>query len=702
MALGVHNGDGAEHQLPAAVIHLGTVGGDAQGGRRAEGILPLPGDLIAPVVVANGLDVAGGIGNLPAGQIVRPAPQAAPALAPAVYDQLHLGQVGQNAHIDHLAGVKVPVGQQVQHGLFLPGVPACLIGVEIILGKPGGIHQAKIAVLGVIGRRLADVVNAAPQELSQLIGVQLVGGDAGLVALRAPAGAAVAQAGALLIVVHQQRLGQGEVIDAPALNHRGGLAAVDHPAGIFFMVLVVQAFAVVVAHHVQQGSAVLGILPGHVVGAEGGQAVPPGVMAEHLPAQGLGGVVALLGVPVGVVDLIADAPHDEAGVVPIPAYPAGHILLEPLGEEAGIVIGRLAAQPHVKGLVDHHNAQLVRQLHHGGGGHVVRGAQGVHAHVLHDFQLPPGGGAVEGRAQAAQVVMQAHAVEHQTPVIQEQSLIRENLHRAEATGLRQLVQSFAAAQEPRPKPVAAGCIHRPEPGILYREYRLFGAGRSHGGNRFPRRRQQGIFYHVGGQGIFRLRRYRDLPFALAQLPGGDIQPIGDQVGVVILDAPHVPVDTRAGIPAGVGVAQQAAHQDGIFAGVQIIRHVHLEGGIAILPLQRQLPVDVHRRIHIHALKVQAEAAAGGVGKALAVPAGAVLIQIAYMPDLPVVGQRHRLPAKRPGRERFTALRVDVAFPISVPKGFCSHIRCSFHQKKRLPGAAAEGYFFADEASALEY
>ena len=52
------------------------------------------------------------------------------------------------------------------------------------------------------------------------------------------------------------------------------------------------------------------------------------------------------------------------------------------------------------------------------------GAQGIDAHFLHDLQLPPGGTAVEGRAQAAQVVVQAYPVEDNAPVVQQQPIIR--------------------------------------------------------------------------------------------------------------------------------------------------------------------------------------------------------------------------------------------------------------------------------------
>ena len=51
----------------------------------------------------------------------------------------------------------------------------------------------------------------------------------------------------------------------------------------------------------------------------------------------------------GIVDLIADRPHEKAGVIPVSAHPAAHILLAPFIEKSGIVKLCLGSLPHVKG-----------------------------------------------------------------------------------------------------------------------------------------------------------------------------------------------------------------------------------------------------------------------------------------------------------------------------------------------------------------
>ena len=48
----------------------------------------------------------------------------------------------------------------------------------------------------------------------------------------------------------------------------------------------------------------------------------------------------------------------------------------------------------------------------------------VHAHVLHEFQLPAGRFFMKSCAQRTKVMMQAHAFQPGFPAVQEESLIR--------------------------------------------------------------------------------------------------------------------------------------------------------------------------------------------------------------------------------------------------------------------------------------
>ena len=567
----------------------------------------------------------------------------------------------------------------MQHLLLLPAMPPGLIDIKSVLWKSGGVHQTKIAVLGVVGGGLTDVVDAAPQELAQIVGVKLVRGDAGLMTLGAPAGAGVPQAGTLQVVIHQQGLGQGEMVNAPALYHGGGLTAIDHPVRVGGVVLVIQAFAVVVAHNIQQGGAFLGVFPGHIVGAEGGQAVLPGVVEGNLFQQLFHGFQAAL-VHMGIVNFVANAPKQQAGVVPIPAHPAGHVLFVPRREEPGVVIGGLAPHPIVKGLVHHQNAHFVRQLHHPGSGRIVGGAQGIDAHFLHDLQLTPGGTAVEGRTQAAQVVVQAYPVEDNAPVVQQQPIVRGKLQAAEAADGFHAVQLLPLPQQLRPQGIAAGGFQGPEPGIGHFQLRLSIGPGLDGGHRVPLPVQQGIDNAIGIQGLFGLRRNRHPPAPRAKLPRGDIEPVSDQVGVRVFQHPHIPVKPSPGIPAGVGVAHQAAHQHLVLPGGEEIGDIRLEGGIAVFPFRRQSAVDKQGGIHIHALEIQAAPPSRCPGELLPIPAGAVLVQFLHMPNLPVVGQGHLLPALLPLGQGFAAVGIHKKLPIVIPKRFRSHLSRSLSQK----------------------
>ena len=152
----------------------------------------------------------------------------------------------------------------------------------------------------------------------------------------------------------------------------------------------------------------------------------------------------------------------------------------------------------------------------------------------------------------------------------------------------------------------------------------------------------------------------------------------------VFQHPHIPVETGAGVPAGIGVAEQTAHQHLIIPGDQKVSDVGLEGGIAVFPPEGLLPVDEHRGVHVGALKIKAAPPAGGPAEFLPVPAGTVLIQFLYMPDLPVVGQGYRLPGQGLGGQGFAAGGVGVEIPAVIPECFGSHCQSSFPVNHDIP------------------
>lgn len=85
----------------------------------------------------------------------------------SVEEQLHIAGVGVYQHVYLLPGDKVPVRRNyVQYLFLLRAYPHALVEVVDILGESRRVDNAEVAVLGVVGRRLADVVEACPDELS--------------------------------------------------------------------------------------------------------------------------------------------------------------------------------------------------------------------------------------------------------------------------------------------------------------------------------------------------------------------------------------------------------------------------------------------------------------------------------------------------------------------------------------------------------
>ena len=82
------------------------------------------------------------------------------------------------------------------------------------------------------------------------------------------------------------------------------------------------------------------------------------------------------------------------------------------------------AVPFVERLIPDDEPHAVAQVEQLGRGRIVAGADGVHAHVLHDLELSLHGPDVERHAQRAQIVMQADAVQLHSPAVQMETVIR--------------------------------------------------------------------------------------------------------------------------------------------------------------------------------------------------------------------------------------------------------------------------------------
>ena len=125
----------------------------------------------------------------------------------------------------------------------------------------------------------------------------------------------------------------------------------------------------------------------------------------------------------GVVYLVADAPHYNRRVVAVAAHPTRDILLKPVIEKSRVVKFGLGTLPHIEGLAVNEYSQLVTQLHESSSGHIMRCPYRVYTHFLHFKQAALFGRAVERRAEAAEIVVQTNAVQLDASAVQQKSFV---------------------------------------------------------------------------------------------------------------------------------------------------------------------------------------------------------------------------------------------------------------------------------------
>lgn len=90
----------------------------------------------------------------------------------------------------------------------------------------------------------------------------------------------------------------------------------------------------------------------------------------------------------------------------------------------------LPGGPLVEGFVHHQQAQAVAEIVQFGRHGVVRAADGIDADAFQNLQAAFQGGLREGRAQAAEIVVQAHALQFLRFSIEEEAEVRVEAQRA--------------------------------------------------------------------------------------------------------------------------------------------------------------------------------------------------------------------------------------------------------------------------------
>ena len=136
-----------------------------------------------------------------------------------------------------------------------------------------------------------------------------------------------------------------------------------------------------------------------------------------------------------ILHLVSHAPEQDAGMVSVPLYHAGKVLF-PFGL---IKTAVCAASPFVKGLLIDIEAQLVAQVQHFRKIQMMGKADGVAADFFQGKQALPPQLLRDSGSEAADILMDADALQlHRLPV-DEKAPVRGDFHAAKAHGNGHLV-----------------------------------------------------------------------------------------------------------------------------------------------------------------------------------------------------------------------------------------------------------------------
>src|SRR6185437_15194539 len=94
----------------------------------------------------------------------------------------------------------------------------------------------------------------------------------------------------------------------------------------------------------------------------------------------------------------------------------------PLAKIGGVIMFCLLLFPHVEGFVHDDKTETVATIKELGRRWVMRGPDGVAAHLLQYSQLPKDRGGIDGGAQRTQVMMQTNAAYLQRTAVQKKTL----------------------------------------------------------------------------------------------------------------------------------------------------------------------------------------------------------------------------------------------------------------------------------------
>ena len=145
----------------------------------------------------------------------------------------------------------------------------------------------------------------------------------------------------------------------------------------------------------------------------------------------------------GIVNFIAYAPADNAGVITVTAYPRGNVSINPFGEKACVVVFCLVAFPHIEALRHDEETHFVGKLHKLNGWHIMGSADSVYSHNAKLFKLSAYSISVHRRSQRTKIVVLTAAVQLYVPVVEEKAAVGGKLYFSEAEATLVTVNDFS-------------------------------------------------------------------------------------------------------------------------------------------------------------------------------------------------------------------------------------------------------------------
>ena len=314
---------------------------------------------------------------------------------------------------------------------------------------------------------------------------------------------------------------------------------------------------------------------------------------------------------VGIIDLVADAPKEDAGVIAVAAHHVGHIAVDPLLEEVVGSVERWGADvpaldplalgkfPFVGSLVHHEQAEFVAKVIEDGCLRIVGAADGIDTNLLEVLEASTPHIVGHGSTERAGIVMQTDALDLHPAAIERKALVGIELQRTQADVDLIAVDGLIAFQERGAQQVEIGIVEVPAMRTSDIEAYLVGSlGANH------------LLSHHVTIGIEQLDVQLQAVHTLRIVDGNIDIDLGRSIGKLganptcaplgkvrlrCFNIPHIAIDARARVPTAIGItAMIDTHREDVVACLEVGRHVVEERREARGTIAEQVAVEIDR------------------------------------------------------------------------------------------------------------